>query len=188
MTYDSNEIPQEQIVEHELDHIDTEQATESTPSAEFTGDGFVPAEDELAALEDDSDAPVMLDGASSQEMTEYPDLVRGDNVTINQGGAGRVEANTVSVNQGGVGQVQSDALTVSQSGIGMARTHDLTVEAQGFAFGVVADNATVEEGASVFVLVARNTNGEVRPALDWRAALVVFAGLILVLRLLRHGR
>lgn len=114
--------------------------------------------------------------------------IRADSVTISQGGAGNIEAGNVSITQGGAGRVTADHLTVNQGGVGLARTERLTIEEGGSAFVVMADTADIGAGANVFMLVARNAGGEVRPVLDWRAAAAFGAGLALALTLLRRIR
>jgi hypothetical protein len=70
--------------------------------------------------------------------------------------------------------------------VAIARTEHLTVSEDASAFAVLADSAEVHEGGNVFLLIARSTTGEIRPVLDWRAALAIGAGFAIVLRLLRR--
>jgi len=109
-------------------------------------------------------------------------------VSITQGGARDIEATTVTVNQGGVGRIQADEVSVSQGGIGLARAEHLTIQDGGNAFAVMADKATLDPETSVFLLVAGSTTGDVRPVLDWRAALALGAGFAVVLSALRRLR
>ena len=106
--------------------------------------------------------------------------VRAETVTISQGGANSVEAENVSITQGGAAQVRAAQLSISEGGVALARTENLTIGESGSAFAVVADSATVEEGGNVFMLIARSVGGDVRPVLDWRAALAFGAGLAVV--------
>jgi hypothetical protein len=62
------------------------------------------------------------------------------------------------------------------------------VQSEGSAFAVVADSATVDSGASVFMLLSRNVSGDVRPMLDWRSALALGGGAALVMAILRRLR
>lgn len=167
--------------------MDNEEQT--TP--ESAGFSAVPDEDEMplggADPGDDSDAPVELPGAESS-WTPPGGHVRAENVTVSQGGAQTIEAGTVSITQGGAGRVTADELSVQQGGVGLARAERLTVQAEASAFAVVADNATIEDGANVFVLIGRNVSGDVRPVLDWRAALALGAGLAFFISLLRRIR
>lgn len=138
-----------------------------------------------AAADDDSDAPVRLDPNGRQ----HPDMngdVRAENVTLSQGGARDIDATTVSISQGGAARVTADEMTISQGGVGMARTEHLTVGEGGSAFAVMADDATVEDGASIFMLVAGQVSGDVRPVLDWRSALALGAGLVVAWSLVRR--
>ncbi|HSH22271.1 MAG TPA: hypothetical protein VK992_06635, partial [Candidatus Caenarcaniphilales bacterium] len=81
---------------------------------------------------------------------------------------------------------RASEVSISQGGVGVARTEQLRLEAGATAFAVVADDASVGEGSSVFMLIARNAAGDVRPVLDWRAAAAFGAGLGLALRILRR--
>jgi hypothetical protein len=135
------------------------------------------ADDELgtgSAADDDSDAPVRLDANGHQPAGTGAGDVRAENVTLNQGGARDIEATTVSITQGGAAQVRA------------RRADSLTVNEGGSAFAVLSQKATVEDGASVFVLVAGEVNGDARPLLDWRAALALGAGLVIAWRLVRR--
>jgi hypothetical protein len=108
------------------------------------------------------------------------------NVSITQGGARDIDAKTVTVNQGGVGRIQAEEVSVSQGGIGLARADHLTIQEGGNAFAVMADKATLDPETSVFLLVAGSTTGDVRPVLDWRAALAIGAGFAVALSTLRR--
>lgn len=139
----------------------------------------------VAAADDDSDAPVELDGKDVR--TADGDL-RAQNVTLSQGGAGSIEADTVSISQGGAGRVHAGQMSVSQGGVGLARVEHLTIEQDGSAFALMADEATVDDGANVFLLVAGKVSGNIKPLVDWRSAAAFGAGLALVLTLLRKIR
>jgi hypothetical protein len=94
----------------------------------------------------------------------------------------------VTINQGGAAQVRADELTIHQGGVALARTEQLTLDEGGTAFAVVANKATFNGDSSVFMLIAGNSSGDVRPVLDWRAAAAFGAGFALVLTLLRRLR
>lgn len=168
-----------------------------------TGHGFeaVPDEDGMtvsaADAGDDSDAPIDLAGAAGAAATGQTadanisgghELVRGNVVTLTQGSAGTVEASTVAISQGGAGRVTADEVSISRGGVGFARADRLTVQPDGSAFAVVTDNATLERGANVFMLISRTTSGEARPVIDWRSALGLGGGMALVIALLRRLR
>ncbi len=116
---------------------------------------------------------------------QTPDHVRAERVEISQGGAGSIEATRVSIQQGGAGRVRTKELSVAQGGVALARTDDLRLEDGASAFAVVARRAIVEPGASVFMLIARSSTGDVRPVVDWRAAAALGAAAGVVLSLLR---
>jgi hypothetical protein len=120
--------------------------------------------------------------------TAVAEPIRADHVEINQGGANTVEAQTVSITQGGAGQVRADEVSVSQGGIGLARAGRLTLGQGGSAFAVVADDATLESGSNIFIVLARTASGDVRPVLDLRSALALGVGFGLIVSLLRRLR
>lgn len=161
---------------------------EPNSPSEMAVDSYVPPEeDEAPGGEDDSDAPVTLDDESRPGVPVMAD-VRADNVTLSQGGAQSIEAHTVSITQGGAGRVRADAVTVNQGGIGLAQAEQLTVAPQASAFAVVADEAMVQPGANIFLLISRKVSGEVRPVLDWRGVVALLLGFGLVLLVLRRAR
>jgi hypothetical protein len=91
----------------------------------------------------------------------------------------------VSINQGGAARVSAEHMNISQGGVAMARTDELAINEGGSAFAVIADQARIEEGSNVFLLVAGKVDGDGRPLLDWRAALaagVGFAAAVSVIR------
>ncbi len=154
------------------------------------------ADDELisgTAADDDSDAPVRLDengqrhknGHLPAGMTEDGD-VRAENVTLSQGGARDIDATTVSITQGGAAQVRAQHMSLSQGGVALARTESLTVGEGGSAFAVMSDQATINEGGNVLLLVAGEVSGDARPVLDWRSALAFAVGLVVAWRLVRR--
>lgn len=136
--------------------------------------------------DDDSDAPVLDDDDFDDEEFVSGGDVRADNVTITQGSAQNVDAVTVSITQGAAARVSAADVTVSQGAVALARAESLHVDEGGSAFAVIADSASVAEGGNVFMLLARNVTGEVRPILDWRAALAFGAAFAVVLRILRR--
>lgn len=158
-----------------------------------------PAADDYSAADDDSDAPVRLDeNANGEEnghahdnghlpagMLEGGD-VRAENVTLNQGGARAIEATTVSITQGGAAKVRAQQMTLNQGGVAVARTENLTVGEGGSAFAVMSDQATINEGGNVLLLVAGAVSGDARPVLDWRSAAAFAVGLVVAWRLVRR--
>jgi len=120
--------------------------------------------------------------------TEVPDHVKAERVEITQGGAGSIEATTVTLQQGGVGRVRAQEMSVSMGGVGLATAENLRMGSGSSGLALIGRQATVEEGASVFMLLARNVSGDVRPVLDWRAAAAFGVAAGLVLRLLRRRR
>ena len=144
---------------------------------------------------DDSDAPVLGDVGRDLHEAGNVDIRNGGardidatTVSITQGGARDIEATTVTINQGGAASVRADQLNVSQGGVALARSERVTLQQGGSAFAVMADQATLEPGSSVVLLIAGSTNGDVRPVIDWRAAAAFGAGFALVLGFLRRAR
>jgi hypothetical protein len=121
-------------------------------------------------------------------------------VDVRQGAIGRLDAADVAVHQGAVGMARADKVSVefgmtglaiagearvSQGFVRNALTRDLRVE-QGAVGLAVANHATFERTSGVFMLIARDVRGSVRPVLDWRGALAFGAAFALVLRVLRR--
>lgn len=146
-----------------------------------------------ATTTDDANADSPLDegaAAGSTAKPAYADFgdVRADRVEINQGSAKQVDAQTVTIQQGGAGSVRAAHLSLTQGGIALARADRLEVAEGGGAMAVLADEATVQPGGRVMVLIARTTNGDIRPLVDTRTAAAIGAGLVLAALILRRRR
>ena len=137
---------------------------------------------------DDADAPIDMAAQSPKRPVQAvgPGDIRAEEVNLSQGGANLIEAKKVSITQGGAANVRAEEISISQGGVALARTRNLTIAENASSLLVVADKATVEDGASVFLLVAGSAAGDVRPALDWRSALALGAGFALVMSLIRR--
>jgi hypothetical protein len=154
---------------------------------------------------DDSEAPVLGDAADAEtgealgpdgdiRAAGNVDIHNGGardidatTVSITQGGARDIEATTVTINQGGAGSIRAEELSISQGGVGLARADHLTLQEGGNAFAVIAEDATLDPEASVFLLIAGSAKGDVRPVLDWRSAAALGAAFALVLGILRRA-
>jgi hypothetical protein len=123
---------------------------------------------------------------TDEAMVGAPAAVRADHVEISQTGAQSVDAQTVSITQGGAGQVKAEQVTISQGGIGLARAGKIELNEGSSAFALIADEARVDAGANVMLLVAREASGDVRPLLDLPTALAIGAGFGLAISLLRR--
>jgi hypothetical protein len=140
--------------------------------------------------EDDSDAPVELeDGLVDGHMPDGMDA-NGDilarNVNLSQGGARDIQATTVSITQGGAAQVHAEQMSLSQGGAAIVHADNFTLNEGGTAFAVMSDQANVNAGSNVFLLVAGEVHGDARPLLDWRSALALGGGLVIAWRLIRR--
>lgn len=137
---------------------------------------------------DDADAPIDTPAEASERPIQAvgPGDIRAEEVNLSQGGANLIEAKKVSITQGAAANVRAEEVTINQGGVALARARHLTVAENASSLLVVADKATVEEGGSVFLLVAGSAAGDVRPALDWRSALALGAGFGLVVALIRR--
>lgn len=133
-----------------------------------------------------NDGDGMNDADDMDEADDMSGAVRADHVEISQTGVSVVEATTVSLTQGGAGRIQAEEVTISQGGAGLVQTDSLKLEDGASAFAVLATEATISEGASVFMLFARSVSGGVRPVLDWRAAAAFGAGFGAAVALLRR--
>lgn len=164
--------------------------TAGWPTADFVAGASAAnddeSEDDGEPADDDSDAPIQLND-QAHDAPVHGD-VRGDVVNISQGGAQRIDANEVHLYQGGAVRVRADEMTVDQGGVVVARADRLTLQTGSMAFAVVANEATVNDGASTFLIVARSVRGDVQPTIDWRSALAFGAGLGIVLSIIRRLR
>jgi len=111
---------------------------------------------------------------------------RPEHVEISQAGAQFVDAETVAINQGGAAQVRAQQVTVSQGGIALARAGRVELRDGSSAFAVVADEAHVEGGSNVLLLISGETSGDVRPLLDLPSALAIGVGLGVAISVLRR--
>ena len=175
--------PNPETLEQPLDH---EKETQDNDEQHVGEAPFMPvppeSDEQPLNPDDDSDAPIRLDELAPDEP------VRAENVTVSQGSAQSIEASNVSITQGAAAQVSAEQVTVRQGALALTRAENVTVEAESSAFAVYAENATVEQGGNVFILLTRSLTGEVRPVLDWRAALALGGGFALVLSILRRIR
>lgn len=175
------------------DDAEPSDVAEATDDREPTDDALVSTDaDDEPEADDDSDAPIELDASPEAPAPDVAihgaDHVRAENVTISQGGAQTVEADTVSITQGGASRVRAEQFNISQGGVALARTESLTIESQGSAFAVMSEDANIEAGSNVFLVVSRSFSGDVQPSVDWRTALAFGAGVGLVISILRHLR
>ena len=184
-------------MDNETPTLDNDQEATDAKSADTGFEPMPPESDDTAATEqsDDSDAPIRLDdlepeSAETETVAVGPgtETIRADSVTVSQASAKSIEASSVSITEGAAANITAEELNVQQGAVALARTENLTVKAEASAFAVYAENATVEEGANVFLLISRSVDGEVRPVLDWRAALAIGGGFALVLSILRRLR
>ena len=163
------------------------------PSADLA-----PTDEAVAyATADTSDIGDAEEEASSADISDADNVeitnggardIDATTVNITQGGARDIEATTVTINQGGAARVSAEQVTVSQGGVGLVRAESLTLQDGGNAFAVVTDKAHFDAETSVFLLISGSTSGEVKPVLDWRAALAIGAGFALVASALRRLR
>lgn len=154
----------------------------------------------LGATPEDAMPQPVVETASA----EIPGRVDVPTIRIERGGIDAVTAGTVEVRMGGIGALEAEEVRVQWGGVGAARAERVGVEfgsvgaalagelhvTQGFAGTVIAREATVDQAivrtliaqrvtvtrpTGVLVLIAARVEGDVRPILDWRGALV--AGL-----------
>lgn len=139
-------------------------------------------------------SPGAEDGAKEPAATEttpaepYRESVRAERVEIRQGGAARIEAQSVSLFQGGASRVSASDVSITQGGAAMVRTGVLRLESGASAMAVAANRAELRDGSRVMILLARQVNGSVRPIIDWRGALALVTGFLVVRRLLAAAR
>ena len=114
-----------------------------------------------------------------------PDM-RAEQVEISQTSASNVDAEIVSISQGAAGQVRAREVTLSQGAIGLARADRVQLGEGSSAFALMANEAKVDAGATIMLLVSGETSGDVRPLLDLPTALAIGAGFGLAIALLRR--
>jgi len=143
-----------------------------------------------------------------------PEPIAPTTLRVERGGIGEATADQVEVRLGGIGTLQAEDVFVQWGGIGATRADSVGVEfgslgaalagearvTQGFAGIVAAREATVEQAvvrtmiaqrvtinrpSAVLVLIAQRVEGEVRPLLDWRGALVAGLGFAAVTAVVR---
>ncbi len=142
----------------------------------------------LAADADDSAGNDISDADNVEITNGGARDIDATTVNITQGGARDIDATNVTINQGGAARINAEQVTVSQGGVGLVRAESLTLQDGGNAFAVMTDKAHFDAETSVFFLISGSTSGEVKPVLDWRAALAIGAGFALVLSALRRIR
>lgn len=132
--------------------------------------------------------------------------VEASSVAIRQGGIGTASAEDITVSVGGIGIAHADEIAVRMGGVGLARAdrvssemgaitmavgRDVYVTKSGAAAilateanlrdsgigSVVASNVKFEGRSAAFIVVARNTEGDIKPVLDWRGAIVACAAI-----------
>ncbi len=127
-------------------------------------------------------------------------VANAEQVDVRQGGIARVTATDVAVSQGGIAFARADRVSVELGGIGLAIAGDARVS-QGMARTVVARDLYFEQGligtavtgkatfvrsSGVFLLVAKDVEGDVKAVFDWRGALAFGAVVGLLLAVFRR--
>lgn len=131
----------------------------------------------------DIEAEVVNLGGATLEQVE------AEVVHIQQGGANRINASSVDMHQGGAFLIQSEELNihqgvsvVSNSGKAVLESSSAgalladTVNATNSRLGIAISNRAQLENSSPVILLAREVEGDVKPILDTRGALL--AGLV----------
>jgi hypothetical protein len=167
---------------------DTYFATDSDAHDAHEGDAAYDADaladEAVPATGDEAAWPAADLSAADAAAAQTPD----EHVKIVQGGAESVSAQKVSISQGGAGRIDATEVTIEQGGAGLIRAGTLTLNGRSGAFAVAADEVTLNDNATAFLLIARTANGTLRTVVDWRAAAAFGAAFALVMALLRRGR
>ncbi len=118
--------------------------------------------------------------------------VDADHVEFALGAVGIARGREMDVGQALVGLAVADDVTMRQSSARLLVAREAARLEMSAAAAVLANHVEIGPRAAVGVVVARSVEGDVRPLLDWRGALVfgaAFAAVSLVLRPLgRRGR
>jgi hypothetical protein len=139
---------------------------------------------------------------------------RARDVRINEGGITTAIADAIDIQQGGIVRATATDIAVTNGGIVLAQGATVSLD-RGFAVGaigrdtrlvqsaanvvggldatidqslvmsLVANEVTLRQPSAVGVLIAARVDGDVRPMLDWRGALVFGAVFAIISRLLR---
>ena len=165
-----------------------EPASDLGPTDEAMAYAAADVSDTGEALADETQGADITDADNVEITNGGARDIDATTVNITQGGARDIDATTVTINQGGAARVSAEQVTVSQGGVGLVRAEQLTLQEGGNAFAVMADKAHFDPETSVFLLISGSTSGEVKPVLDWRAALAIGAGFALVVSALRRIR
>jgi hypothetical protein len=118
------------------------------------------------------------------------------------GGIGRAQADDIAVRMGVIGVARAERVSVELGSVGLAIGGDVSVT-QGFvrtvlardvriskggAQTVLAGHVTMEPQSGALLILARKVEGNVRPVLDWRAALALGATLAVGIGLLARRK
>ncbi len=114
--------------------------------------------------------------------------IDADHVEFALGAVGMARGREIEVGQALVGLALADEVTMRQSSARLLVAREAVRLEMSAAAGVLANHVEVGPRAAVGVLVARSVEGDVRPLLDWRGALVFGAAFGLVTSLLRGPR
>jgi hypothetical protein len=100
-------------------------------------------------------------------------------VFVQWGGVGAARADRVGVEFGSVGAALAGEVSISQGIASNVLAGEATIE-QGFVRTVVANRVSFTRPSAVLLLLAARVEGEVRPLLDWRGALLAGAAFAVV--------
>ena len=118
--------------------------------------------------------------------------IDGDHVEFALGAVGVAHGREMDVGQALVGLALADDITMRQSSARLLVAREAVRLEMSAAAGVLANHVEIGPRAAVGVVVARSVEGDVRPLLDWRGALVFGAAFAVVTSVLgsmrRRGR
>ncbi|MEO7118907.1 MAG: hypothetical protein ABIZ34_08045 [Candidatus Limnocylindrales bacterium] len=161
--------------------IATTPTTTQDADASMPDDGPLARAELAAAIEAATEATDALPG----DRTDSPDQAApSEHLEISQTGGSTIAATSVSVLQSGVSRINARDVNVTQSGVALVRTDLLRMEEGSNAAMVISRRAQLAPESRVMVLVSRQTSGDVRPVFDWRSALALVVGYLVLRRVI----
>lgn len=97
---------------------------------------------------------------------------------------GNVQARTVNVSQGAAQTIRGQNIRLEQSAAAVIQGNRVDLDASG-AFAIIGRRVDAKDSGA-FIVIARNATG-FNAALDWRGALILLAGWLVLGRLFRRG-
>ncbi|HTS15164.1 MAG TPA: hypothetical protein VMH24_05830 [Candidatus Sulfotelmatobacter sp.] len=115
----------------------------------------------------------------------------GPPTTLEQVSLETLTAEQAQITQGAVAHAQVRDLTMHQGALALVESSGHVRIDQSAVGAVMGEQVELGQGATTFLVLAREVHGDTRPLIDWRGALAIGAGMGLIRLLLgglRRGR